>query len=93
MRRGSFISPAMIAVRMKPSQAQKKIAAPAMNSSGPFSKVGLRCVTLTCGTAKNAKTINSVTIVSMRLMTTLLVKEMPKELSATPTSTIAPAAR
>ena len=36
VRRGSLISLAMIAVRMKPSQDQKKIAAPASTPSAPL---------------------------------------------------------
>ena len=37
VRRGFLISPAMMAVRMKPSQVQKNIAAPARTPKGPVS--------------------------------------------------------
>src|SRR6266542_3166882 len=58
-----------------------------------MSNVGVRFFGCTWGSEKKTNTISSVTTVTIKLMTTLLVKEMPKELSATPTSTTPPAAR
>src|SRR3989441_10254365 len=74
VRRGFLISPAMIAVRMKPSQVQKNIAAPASTPNGPLSPNGFeKWLVFTAGVENATKSPNRDTFSAMRVINTLVV--------------------
>ena len=64
VRRGSLISEAMMAVRMNPSQLQKKIAAPARTPGTPFPSTGVKFSGFIAGTAKATNTASSTSSAS-----------------------------
>ena len=59
VRFGSLTSEAMMAMRMKPSQLQTKMAAPASTGSTPGPNAGVRFATWIFGTANPTNTARS----------------------------------
>ena len=89
VRRGSLTSDAMIAIRMKPSQLQKKIAAPASTPETPVPMRGVRFSTRTAGAANPTKTPRSASSTNRRMIRILAFNWTPKKLMAATSSTAA----
>jgi hypothetical protein len=73
-----LISEAMMAVRMNPSQLQKKIAAPASTQGDPFPSTGVKFPGFIAGIAKATNTPSSTSSTNRVLISTRALSSMPR---------------